>query len=121
MSGPIDATLRTDPWARSVEPMTPEQYARRRVELVAYSLSNDAIRLNIPKAGDKSRESAVLRGWLLNGAQALSSADIQVVRTALARSFNEPVDPLETPAMRRDRDSYFRQPDGELLVLQLSR
>jgi len=101
--------------------MTPEQYARRRVELVANSLLNDALKLNIPMAGDKARESAVLRGWLLNGPQALSTEDIGVVRAALRPSFNESIDPLETPAMRRDRDSYLRQLDGELLVLQLTR
>lgn len=118
---PVDATLRTDPWARTVAPVSPEQFARNRVALVASGMKDGAIRLNIPGAGELTRQSAVLQGWLLNGPQALTSADIGVVRAALAQPVTEPIDPLETPAMRAERASYLRQLDGELLLLQSQR
>jgi len=118
---PVDATLRTDPWARTIAPASPEQFARNRVELVASGMKDSAIRTNIPDSGELARQAAVLRGWLLNGPQALSSADIEIVRVALAMPITEPIDPLETPTMRAERASYLRQLDGELLLLQLQR
>jgi len=118
---PVDATLRTDPWARTIEPASPEQFARRRVELAASGMRDTAARHHVPGGGEMARKAAVLRGWLLNGPQALSSADIEVVRTALVQSVAEPIDPLETPPMRAERASYLRQLDGELLLLQTQR
>jgi hypothetical protein len=121
VGGPVDATLRTDPWARTIAPASAEQFARNRVELVASGMKDSAIRTNIPGSGELARQAAVLRGWLLNGPQALSAADIGVVRAALVMQITELIDPLETPTMRAERASYLRQLDGELLLLQTQR
>jgi len=117
---PIDATLKTDPWERHIEKQTPEQYVRRRVEVAAYCREDSSIRIHVP-ATELMREASILRAWLLNGAVALSAADIDVVLSALVDPFNEPVDPLETPEDAVARQAQLQLVRGQLLVVQASR
>jgi hypothetical protein len=120
---PIDGNQRPpDPWTPPPPvALTPEQYARQRVTFASTSACDNATRFNIPNAEQWLHDAAVLRAWLLNGAQALAADEIGVVRTALAEPINEPTDPLATPADVVQRRRYIRQLDGELAVVQASR
>jgi hypothetical protein len=116
--GPIDANARSDPWYRGIEKLTPEQYARHRVELVASGLEDASIRLNVPRGGENAWQASVLRAWLLNGSQALSGPELSVVLAALEHPFNEPVDPLASEADLMERRSVI---DGLRFQLEMER
>jgi len=121
MPGPIDATLRSDPWFRGIDKLTPDQYVRRRVELAANDHDDAAIRLNVTGGGEHARNADMLRRWLLNGPIALSSTEISVVIEALENPINEPIDPLASEADLAARSAAMDVVRFQLEVARLSR
>lgn len=115
VGGPIDATLKSDPWARSITKLTPEQYARRRVELAVYDAEDSAIRIYIP-GGPPMARASILRRWLLNGTLSLSAPEIDVVIGALDTPINEPIDPLATPQDVMERRGAVDVLRGQLML-----
>lgn len=112
---PIDATLKTDPWARSIPKLSPEQYARKRIEMVSREAEDSAVRIHVPSAGPMAR-SSILRRWLLNGTLSLSATEIDVVISALDEPINELIDPLATPQDVMDRRYAVELLRGQLMI-----
>ena len=112
---PVDGLLKSDPWARSIAKLTPEQYVRRRIELAVYDAEDAAIRIYIPGAEPMAR-SSILRRWLLNGTLSLSAPEIDVVIATLSDPINEPIDPLATPQDLSERRSAIEMMRAQLLI-----
>jgi hypothetical protein len=121
VGGPIDANARSDPWFRSIEKLTPDQYVRRRIELAANDGQDAAVRLNISDGGGHAWRADVLRRWLLNGSLALSAAELSVVLHALENPINEPIDPLASEADLAEREAAVDMARFQLEVARSSR
>ena len=106
--GPIDATLKTDPYARTQKVPTPKEWVQVLVGRRARewdSLRYHGATRRHPNTGAYITKASVLMRYLNNGLTAIHSKDdADVVLEALQRGINENVDPAETPSVRAARD-----------------
>ena len=105
--GPIDANRRTDPYARMLPTQTPAEWVNALVGQRMLEL--DSMRWHFKtEAGTYVEQAAVLKRWLMNGEQALrTQGEADIVLGALQRMPADPVDPSETPDVRRSRDAVL--------------
>lgn len=107
--GPIDATLKTDPYARTLKIPSPKEWVQLLVGRKAREWDSlryhGAVRKH-PNNGTFVTKASVLMRYLNNGVNGLfEKGEADVVLEALQRGINEGVDPAETPSVRAARDA----------------
>lgn len=86
--------------------LSPAAWVQFRVGARAQELDSMRHHHRVDPAGVYVAQADVLKRWLLNGDQALTTkAEADLVLEALQRRPADPVDPAETPQVRRDRDN----------------
>lgn len=99
----------TDPWERKISKMTPDEYARRQVELGANDATAAAVRIHMENRGQFLAKADACRAWLRNGVTALTSVQIDyVLEVLVVPNPNDPKDPLEQASDRLQRAIYIR-------------
>lgn len=112
----------TDPWARSISKMTPEQYARHLVEAGASEAESAALRIHMENTSSFLEKAAACRAWLRNGVTALTLGQIDYVLEVLVVPVpNSPLDPLEAENDRRLRGNYIRGLRAQLTAAKTGR
>ena len=104
--GPIDAIRRDNtPFEAPRSVPSPAAWVQFWVGARARELDSMRYHHRVDPAGVYVAQAAVLRRWLLNGDQALTTkAEVDLVLEALQRRPADPVDPAETPPVRAARD-----------------
>lgn len=103
--GPIDANVKTEPVLRRMNVPDPQSWVQMLVGRAMRFYESMSMHPHT-SVGSPMAKSDVLRRWILNGDGVLmNKAEADVVMEALQRSPADPVDPSETPSVRRDRDS----------------
>lgn len=120
VGGPVDAVLKTDPYARPNVKLTPSEWVRDLVVRKERLLRSTALPIHVPSTNAMA-EAATLDTWLRNGTVGLSATEMDVVLAALVRDPSAPVDALETAADRRQRDSELSRVRGQILMDKLAR
>lgn len=112
----------TDPWARSISKMTPEQYARHLVTLGSTEAASAALRIHMENSGQFLEKAAACRAWLLNGVTPLTARQIDyVLEVLVVPDPNSPLDPLETENDRRLRANHIRSLRAQLTAAKTGR